>query len=471
MTKADARVHAMNEAEVRDDAAFVLYWMQSSQRAHDNAALALAVRRADALSLPLIAAFVVDDDYPEASERPFAFMLEGLGETSATLAEHGIRLIGRRGDPVEAIVELAEQAALVVTDTAYLQPARGWRDDLAKRLHIPLLRVESDVAVPVELASDKREYAARTIRKKINRHRDDCLQRVGLRAPDKSSLSLGVSDECDLSDPEALLAALDIDRSVPRVVRFKGGPSEAGKRLTRFLRQSLDGYAARDPEPHTRDSSELGPYLHFGQIGIVEIADKVDSASSGSDEDKEAFLEELIVRRELARNYTWFTEDYDRFAELPDWAITTLAEHRDDERPARYTRDELDSAATDDPHWNAAMLEIKHTGYLHNHLRMYWGKQVINWCNTPEYAYRTLLWLNNRYFLDGRDPNSYANVAWVFGLHDRAWTERDVFGKVRYMNANGLERKIDTDAWHDAVRERLAEEGVQAPDTFAADDA
>ena len=263
-----------------------------------------------------------------------------------------------------------------------------------------------------------------------------------------------------LSDPEALLAALDIDRSVPRVVRFKGGPSEAGKRLTRFLRQSLDGYAARDPEPHTRDSSELGPYLHFGQIGIVEIADKVDSASSGSDEDKEAFLEELIVRRELARNYTWFTEDYDRFAELPDWATTTLAEHRDDEREKRYTRDELDEATTDDPYWNAAMREMKHTGYMHNALRMYWGKKVLEWSNTPEYAFRTLLWLNDRYFIDGRDPSSYANCAWVFGLHDRPWTEREIFGTVRYMNARGLERKIDVEGYMRLVDELVAAEGI-----------
>jgi len=461
----------MSEAEVREDAAFVLYWMQSSQRADDNPALALAVQRADDLSVPLIAAFVVDDDYPDASERPFAFMLEGLAETCAILAEHDVRLIGRRGDPVEAIATLADEAALVITDTAYLQPARGWREALAKRLDVPLLRVESDVAVPVELASDKREYAARTIRKKIDAHRDDQLQRVRLRAPGKSSLSLDIDDACDFSDPEALLAALDIDRSVPRVTRFKGGPGEAGKRLTRFLRQSLDGYAARDPDPARRDSSELGPYLHFGQIGIGEIVDKVQRASSGSDEDKEAFLEELIVRRELTRNYTWYTPDYDRFAELPDWATTTLAEHRDDEREKRYTRDELDEATTDDPYWNAAMLEMKHTGYLHNHLRMYWGKRVIGWCNTPEYAYRTLLWLNNRYFLDGRDSNSYANVAWVFGLHDRAWTEREVFGKVRYMNANGLERKIDTDAWLQAVRERLGEEGVEVPESLQPDDA
>ena len=178
----------------------------------------------------------------------------------------------------------------------------------------------------------------------------------------------------------------------------------------------------------------------------------MQGASGGGAADRKAYLEELVVRRELARNYTWFTHGYDAYTSLPDWARKTLAEHEDDDRPARYTRGELERAETEDRYWNAAMEEMRRTGYMHNAMRMYWGKKVLEWCNTPEYAYRTLLYLNNRWFLDGRDPSSYANVAWVFGLHDRPWQERDVFGTVRYMNAAGLERKFDIEAYVERVR-------------------
>ena len=170
-------------------------------------------------------------------------------------------------------------------------------------------------------------------------------------------------------------------------------------------------------------------------------------ARAPSATDKEAFLEELVVRRELAFNHVWHCRDYDRYACLPRWARDTLAAHGDDPRPARYTRAELEAAATGDRYWNAAMLEMTRTGYMHNYMRMYWGKKILEWSNTPEYAFATTLALNNRYLLDGRDPNSYAGVAWVYGLHDRPWQERAVFGKVRSMTAGGLERKFDIDAY------------------------
>ena len=163
--------------------------------------------------------------------------------------------------------------------------------------------------------------------------------------------------------------------------------------------------------------------------------------------DREAFLEELVVRRELAMNFVEFGEHYDSFRCLPHWARKTLSEHTEDHRPERDTAKQLERAETHDRYWNAAMNEMKKTGYMHNYMRMYWGKKILEWCNTPEFAYSTALYLNNKYFLDGRDPNSYANVAWIFGLHDRPWQERPVFGKVRYMNAGGLERKFDIEAY------------------------
>ena len=192
--------------------------------------------------------------------------------------------------------------------------------------------------------------------------------------------------------------------------------------------------------------------MHFGQISPVEIALKINRAKSGSKSDKEAFLEELIVRRELAINFVYFEPDYDSYSCLPQWAKTTLQEHKNDKRPYIYTRKQLENSETHDDAWNAAMTEMRQTGYMHNYMRMYWGKKILEWTNTPRYGYATILHLNNKYFLDGRDPNSYANVAWVFGLHDRPWKERSVFGKVRYMNLKGLQRKFDIDAYINNVQ-------------------
>jgi len=199
----------------------------------------------------------------------------------------------------------------------------------------------------------------------------------------------------------------------------------------------------------------MGMYLHFGQISPVYLAREAVGRRGVSVENKDAFIEELVVRRELAANFTAHTPRYDTWAALPRWARESLEAHRSDRRPRLYTAADLEAGNTHDPYWNAAMAEMKHTGYMHNYMRMYWGKKVLEWSKDPEEAFRTLLLLNNRYFLDGRDPNSYAGVAWIFGVHDRAWGERPVYGKVRTMTAAGLERKCDIRGYVDKVNERV----------------
>ena len=447
----DPRLHLLNDRSVNDDGRYVLYWMQSAQRADDNAALHRALLEGNRLGVSVLAVFAVTDDYPEANERHFAFMLEGLQETREQLAERGVKLIGRRGNPPDVAVELSQEAAAVVTDAGYLSLLRQWRTTLGEKSPVRVECVEADVIVPVGLASDKAEYAARTLRPKINRQRDACLSVTPVLTASTSSLPLNITGDLDLSDPEGVLASLDVDRSVPRSARFTGGLSAARQRLTTFLRSHLDGYADRRADPADPSTSEISPWLHFGQIGVAEVVQKVLDADAGSDEDKEAYVEELVVRRELAVNHVWFHSDYGTFACLPEWARKTLDEHRDDPREHVYTRKQLENADTHDPYWNAAMGEMVKTGYMHNMMRMYWGKKVLEWSNTPEYAFKTLLYLNNRYFIDGRDANSYANVSWIFGLHDRGWTERDVFGKVRFMNDKGLERKFDIQRYVDWV--------------------
>jgi deoxyribodipyrimidine photo-lyase len=256
-----------------------------------------------------------------------------------------------------------------------------------------------------------------------------------------------------------LLRRLDLDRSVGPVKRLKGGSSEAGRRLTLFLRHYLEGYDKRRNEPSEWHLSFMSPYLHFGQISPLEIALKLRDAKSGSQQDRDAYLEELIVRHELAINFVYYNDNYDAYGSLPEWARKTLQQHRADQREHVYTRSQLEAAKTHDRYWNAAMREMVHTGYMHNYMRMYWGKKILAWCRTPEYAFQTALYLNNKYFLDGRDANSYANVAWCFGQHDRGWGERQVFGKVRYMNDRGLERKFDMAAYLEQVDRLVNEEG------------
>jgi len=430
--------------------------MQQSQRAAHNPALEHAVRLANERDQAVVVGFGLYEDYPDASERAFAFLLEGLAETAEALADRGIKLVLRRGRPDRVAGTLAKDASLVVCDRGYLRHQRHWRTQVARSAGRRMIQVEGDVVVPVEEVSDKAEHAARTIRPKIEKRRDSYVKTLKATKSVKSSLPLRVTGELDPRKPDAVLGELRVDRAVGRVRRFKGGTSEARRHLARFLRHDLPGYADARNDPANPSASCLSPYLHFGQISPVEVARKAQEAEGAAKGDRAAFLEELIVRRELAVNFVEFEERYDSFQCLPDWAKKTLSEHTDDDRPHRYTAKQIEGAETHDRYWNAAMNEMKKTGYMHNYMRMYWGKKILEWCNTPAYAYRTALDLNNRYFLDGRDPSSYANVAWLFGLHDRAWSERPVFGKVRYMSAGGLERKFDIDAyvrWVDALPE------------------
>jgi deoxyribodipyrimidine photo-lyase len=245
---------------------------------------------------------------------------------------------------------------------------------------------------------------------------------------------------------------LNIDRSVPAVDRFfKGGTSQAKKIFSNFIRSRLKNYAKNSNQPQTDDISYMSMYLHFGQISPLYLALRVNKADHRLGSAKAAFLEELIVRRELAANFVYYHRDYDNFDCLPDWSRNTLADHRKDRRPYTYTLKQLEDAETHDSYWNAAMQEMKYTGFMHNYMRMYWGKKILEWSSSPESAFRNTLTINNKYFLDGRDPNSYAGVAWIYGVHDRAWPQRPIYGKVRCMTASGLERKCDIRAYVDKV--------------------
>lgn len=447
------RIKVLNDKEIFGKGDYILYWMQQSQRAQENPALEYAIHLGNKHDLGVVVCFGLMPDYPEANERHFAFMLEGLAETRKFLHKRGLKFLVKIGSPPRVALYFAQQAAAVICDCGYLKHQREWRKEVGKKAKQQVIQVEGDIVVPVVTVSEKREYAARTIRPKLNKLQDTYLQKTTQRNPKKSSLNLPITSDFDVSKPERALKELAPDHNVPISKRFTGGTSAARKRLTNFIIKHLQGYAERRSDPGHPQCSELSPYLHFGQLSPVEIALKIYHAKNGSIKDKDAFLEELIVRRELAINFVYFEPEYDSYNCLPDWAKTTLQQHKNDKRAYTYTRKQLESSETHDEAWNAAMTEMRQTGYMHNYMRMYWGKKILEWTNTPRYGYATILYLNNKYFLDGRDPNSYANIAWVFGLHDRPWQERSIFGKVRYMNLKGLRRKFDIDAYIDRVKQ------------------
>ena len=429
---------------------YVLYWMQQAQRAENNHALEYALACASPLRLPVLAGFALTA-FPEANLRHYAFMIEGLLETRDRLAARGIGLCIRNGPPEEVIPQLARHAALLVTDAGALPLQRAWRERVAARVSCPLVEVESDVLVPLAEVSDHPEFAARTLRPKLRRRLSDFLLPLPNTPVTVPSLHL-VRRSLPLDDPADLCRTLVVsDRVSPVSAGFPGGLAAARRRLDAFIRHALSAYPDHAADPALDATSRLSPYLHFGQISPLEIALRV-SASGAPPAAVDAFLEQLLVRRELAFNSARFRTACDRYESLPPWALKTLAAHRRDPREFVYDRDSWEAAATHDPCWNAAQTQLLRTGHMHNTMRMYWGKKILEWSRSPKEAFETALYLNNTYELDGRDPNGIAGVAWCFGLHDRPWSPRPVFGTVRYMNANGLRRKyhIQTyrDRWH-----------------------
>jgi len=449
------RIQRLNEVPLRKGD-FILYWMQQSQRAVWNHALEYAIELANHSGQTVVVIFGVTDQYPEANLRHYTFMFEGLMETRQTLARRGIRMVVRMGNPPDVALEAAKRASAIICDRGYLKHQKAWRQEVASKASCPVIQVESDVIVPVEAVSEKAQYAARTIRPKIHRLLDRYLIPFVARPLRVDSLRMKFKDNIrDLGD--AFVRRMDIDRSVPPVSRFfHGGTSRAVAQLWLFIWRHLASYHTNSNQPQIADVSYMSPYLHFGQISPAYIALNIKAARATDGEAKEAYLEELVVRRELAMNFVEYTPGYDNFSSLPSWAKQTLQRHKKDPREFRYTRKQLENAETHDPYWNAAMKEMRVTGFMHNYMRMYWGKKILEWSDTPENGFKTTLALNNKYFLDGRDPNSYTGVSWIYGTHDRAWPERPIFGKVRYMAASGLERKCDIQAYVEKV-EKLAQ--------------
>ncbi len=424
---------------------FVLYWMQASQRAECNHSLEYGVRQANQQNLPVVVLFVLTDRFPEANLRHYTFMVEGLQEVKNRLEERGILFIAVKGSPQKEVLRVAREASLIVADRGYLRVQRDWRKEVAENAHCPVLQVETDLVVPVEEACPKEAYSAAVLRPKINSHLRKYLVSLS-ETPVKYTMRNQDFAGLDLKKSiPSILSSLSIDRTVKPVNHFRGGPSEAKRLLGDFIAYKLKDYGELRSDPFLDCVSHMSPYLHFGQISPLYIALQVQKAGRVPLKTREVFLEELIVRRELAMNFAQYNPAYDSFQAIPNWAKRTLKAHQRDKREYIYSQEKLEEAKTHDPYWNAAQREMVITGKMHNYMRMYWGKKILEWCASPEEALRIAVYLNNKYELDGRDPNSFAGVAWCFGKHDRPWGERKIFGQVRYMNDAGLRRKFKID--------------------------
>jgi deoxyribodipyrimidine photo-lyase len=433
--------HLNNKSKRHGD--YVLYWMQASQRSEYNHALEFAIQQANELHQPVVAYFGLTDRYPEANQRHYWFMLQGIQEVESSLKDRTIRIVIGYESPETGVIRMAERASVLVCDCGYLRLQRQWRRHVSQEADCPVIEVESDVIVPVRETSSKEEYSAATLRPKIKRQLAKYLVPLEQSIPQESSLHLRLESQ-DIGDIGKVLSKLNIDRSVPEAEGYSGGASEARRRLREFIKNRLNRYPEERNDPTTNCLSGLSPYLHFGQISPLEIALEVNESDNAA---KDVYLEELIVRRELSINYVYYNPDYDSFKGLPEWSKKTLQKHKSDNRAYTYSLKELENATTHDDYWNAAQKEMVITGKMHGYMRMYWGKKILEWSPEPEEAYRTALYLNNKYELDGRDPNGFAGVAWCFGKHDRPWATRSIFGNIRFMSFGGLRRKFDADRY------------------------
>ncbi|MCA9364664.1 MAG: deoxyribodipyrimidine photo-lyase [Candidatus Moranbacteria bacterium] len=434
------RVRVIQEGEVKKEKPIV-YWMSRDQRAKDNWTLHYAQEQAMKNDVPLVVVFCLVPSFLGATRRQYDFMLTGLKEVEENLRKKNIEFILLVGNPVEEISKFIKKndCGLLVKDFSPLKIYDQWCEGVKKAISTPIHEVDAHNIIPVWVVSDKQEYAARTIRPKINRLLSEFLtpyphiihQKVKYKG-EKSKISW-----------EKAQNVIRVDEFVAPVDWLLPGQKEAKKTLKKFIDKKIDAYDYLRNDPVADGQSNLSPYLHFGQISAQAIALELQKVPDGPG--KDAFLEEIIVRRELSDNFCFYNKNYDSTKGFANWAKETLKKHEKDKREYTYTQEECEKAQTHDYLWNAAQKEMVKKGKMHGYMRMYWAKKILEWTKTPQEAMKIAIELNDKYQLDGRDPNGYAGIAWsIGGVHDRPWFERPIFGTVRFMNEKGCERKFDT---------------------------
>ena len=446
------RVVVRRDGALRENAKCVVYWMQRAMRAVGNPALDIATEAANILGLPVVIFFGVIANYANANLRHYHFLQQGLRDVAEDAAERGIGFVIRRppDNRLDAFLEEVEAALLIGDENPCREPER-WRQTLARRLKIPYWTVDADVVVPSRVFN-RSFVLLHHFRPKLKTELPKYLiapAKIALLhkwKPAKTPASYSLSE--DITKGFAKL-----DRTVKPVDTFNGGTRAALKRLGEFIRNELPAYDEARNHPETRGTSRLSPYLHFGNIGPLTVALAVQKAMEKGSipaASGERYLEQLIGWRELAVLFVRHEPNYDSWECAAPWARKSLLEHAGDPRPYRYTLAQLERAETHDDLWNAAQREMVVTGWMHDYMRMYWGKKILEWSPDPATAFDWAVTLNDRYELDGRDPNGYAGIAWaIVGKLDRPWFDRPVFGLVRSMTGTSFARKFDAEAYMD----------------------
>lgn len=438
----DPRITVRKPGAPNPEGECVLYWMQRAQRAVDNPALDVAVEVGNELGKPVVVFLAPVPFYPHANLRHYRFLGGGIPDIEEGLRKCNVGFV-LRTYPDHGLAKFCEQVrpAIVIGDENPLRETEHWRVRAAQHLKVPFWTVDADVVVPSRLLG-KEHYGARTIRPRFQELLPQFLvptKAVNARVPWNMPGTLH-----SLSAHEDFTAGWALDRSVPTIRNRDGGTKNALRVLADFVNQGLHNYSKNRNRPELSGTSRLSPYLHFGHIGPLTIAHAVQGASAPAAA-RQAFLEQLIVRRELSVNFVRYNSRYDSFECLEPWADRSFAQHAGDRRPVVYREEQLEQAETHDPLWNAAQKQMVLTGWMHNYMRMYWAKKILEWSPSVATAYQRAVWLNDRYELDGRDPNGYAGIAWaIVGKHDRPWFERPVFGQVRYMSLASTGRKFDS---------------------------
>jgi deoxyribodipyrimidine photo-lyase len=428
----------------------VVYWMSRDQRTRDNWALLHAQQLAIERKVSLAIVFCLVPNFLGATIRHYGFMLKGLEEVEESCAKKSIPFFLLQGDPAAEIPAFVQQydVGALVTDFDPLRIKRKWKEKVAKQIKIPFHEVDTHNIVPCRVASNKLEYAAYTIRPKIHRALFEYLDEI----PALRKHPVTWKKNMKRTNWEKIRNDLKVDATVPEISWIKPGERAAKKALKHFVEQKLKTYDESRNDPTLDGQSNLSPYLHFGQLSPQRVALAAEAADVPH-ACKEAFLEELIVRRELSDNYCYYNRDYDTLNGIPNWAAQTLKEHKQDKRNYHYSREEFERAETHDDLWNAAQMEMVVRGKMHGYMRMYWAKKILEWTESPEEAVEMAVYLNDKYELDGRDPNGYVGIMWsVAGVHDRAWPARPVFGKIRYMSYNGCKSKFDVKGYIEKVK-------------------
>lgn len=473
------RIARLNREPIRDQADWVVYWMVAYRRSAWNFALQRAADWAGALGRPLIILEGLRCGYPWASDRFHRFVLDGMADQERAFEDTSVcyypYLESQPGTGSGLLEALAERAAVVVTDDFPCFFLPRMQQAVAGRLGVRLESIDSNGLLPLR-AVDRTYPAAYHFRRALQKNLPDHL--LHAPSPDPAEGSLPAIDserlapilerwprvDGELLGAQSSLESFPIDHSVPPVP-FRGGRCAGLQALNDFLGDGFERYAEQRSHPDADAQSGLSPFLHWGHLSSHEIfravADKeewsINRLSSetrgkragwwGMGVNAEAFLDELVTWREVGFNMTSREPDYDRYESLPQWARTTLEEHSQDPRPELYSAEQLESAATGDELWNAAQRQLLIEGRIHNYLRMLWGKKIIEWTKTPRDALELMVHLNNKYAVDGRNPNSYSGIFWCLGRYDRPWQERPVFGKIRYMTSASARRKLDLDGF------------------------